>query len=77
MVPTAVLSMTGKIKHSEDQAVLSSPEEEVLTGTFPVLLGHPEAWGSDLGQTLLRNLKLRGMIHLNFVDEMHQVGILI
>ena len=73
MVPTAVLSMTGKIKHSEDQAVLSSPEEEVLTGTFPVLLGHPEAWGSDLGQTL----KLRGIIHLNFVDEMHQVGILI
>ena len=52
MVPTAVLSMTGKIKHSEDQAVLSSPEEEVLTGTFPVLLGHPEAWGSDLGHSL-------------------------
>ena len=64
--------MTGKLKHSEDQAVLSSPEKEVLDGTFPVLIGHPESWGSDRGQVLLRDLQSRNMIQLNFVDEMHQ-----
>ena len=72
MVPTAVLTMTGKLKHSEDEAVLSSPEEEVLNGTFPVLIGHPESWGSDRGQVLLRELQSRNMIQLNFIDEMHQ-----
>ena len=72
MVPIAVLTMTGQLKHSEDQAVLSTTEEEVQDGTFPIILGHPESWGSDRGQVLLRDLKSKGRIQLTFIDEMHQ-----
>ena len=44
LVPTAVLSMQGQLKRvisDESEASLSSPEDEVLKGLFPVLLGHP------------------------------------
>ena len=64
--------MAGRLKQSDDQALLSSIEEEVLSGSFPVIIGHPESWGSDRGQKLLRNLQSQEMIQLNFVDEMHQ-----
>ena len=49
LVPTAVLTMEGQLKSSSDQeeeASLSSTEEEVLSGTFPCLIGHPESWSS-------------------------------
>ena len=50
LVPTAVLSMEGDLKNCLDdqdqEARLSSPEEEVLSGAFPCLLGHPESWSS-------------------------------
>ena len=50
LVPTAVLSMQGQLKRvttDESEASLSSPEDEVMKGLFPVLLGHPESWSSD------------------------------
>ena len=51
LVPTAVLSMQGQLKRvsmeEEGSFSLSSPEEEVLQGLYPVLLGHPESWASD------------------------------
>lgn len=53
LVPTAVLSMEGQLKTiSDDQveASLSSPEEEVLRGAFPCLIGHPESWSSTKGR---------------------------
>ena len=56
LVPTAVLSMQGKLKRisdDESEASLSSPEDEVLRGLFPVLLGHPESWACD--QEKLKN----------------------
>ena len=49
LVPTAVLTMEGQLKSSSDQeeeASLSSTEEEVLSGAFPCLIGHPESWSS-------------------------------
>ena len=71
-MPIAVLTMTGNLKHSEEQAILSSPEEAVMEGSFPVFIGHPESWGSDRGQKLLRGLQSKSKIGMNFVDEMHQ-----
>ena len=74
-VPTAVITMSGDIKRNvEDtgEASLSSPEEELLQGNFPCIIGHPESWSSETGQGLLRNLQKRKMILLNFVDELHQ-----
>ena len=53
LVPTAVLSMEGQLKRStvdEDEATLSSPEDEVLSGAFPCLIGHPESWASAKGR---------------------------
>ena len=50
LVPTAVLTMEGELKMCLDDqdhnATLSSPEEEVLGGAFPCLIGHPESWSS-------------------------------
>ena len=50
LVPTAVLTMEGELKRCLDDqdhdATLSSPEEEVLGGAFPCLIGHPESWSS-------------------------------
>ena len=51
LVPTAVLTMEGELKGCFDddqglEATLSSPEEEVLSGRFPCLIGHPESWAS-------------------------------
>ena len=51
LVPTAVLTMQGQLKRilneEDNSVVLSSPEEDVLRGLFPVLLRHPESWASD------------------------------
>ena len=47
--PTAVLTMDGQLKRNsgdQDEATLSSPEEDVLNGAFPCLIGHPESWSS-------------------------------
>jgi hypothetical protein len=74
-VPTAVISMCGDIKQGvEDtgKASLSSPEEDLLQGAFPCIIGHPESWSSELGQSLLRNLQQKKMIAMNFIDELHQ-----
>ena len=74
MVPTAVITMSGEVKQSLDtgEASLSSPEDQLLQGSFPCIIGHPESWSSQVGQTLLRNFQKRGMVLLNFVDELHQ-----
>jgi hypothetical protein len=74
-VPTAVITMKGDIKHALNdtgEASLSSPEEELLRGSFPCIIGHPESWSSDVGQSLLRKSKQKNMILLNCVDELHQ-----
>ena len=77
LVPTAVLTMGGKIKRELDldetgEASLSSPQSAILQGEIPVLIGHPESWANSVGQDLLRNLQQRGLVLLNFVDELHQ-----
>ena len=50
LVPTAILTMEGELKNcfeeQDQEASLSSPEEEVLRGSFPCLIGHPESWAS-------------------------------
>ena len=75
LVKTAVITMSGTIKGSSDESCttkLSSPEEQVISGVYPVLIGHPESWASSGGQDLLRKLQKKEMITLNFVDELHQ-----
>ena len=75
IVPTAVLSMGGQIKKELDdtgEASLSSPEESILRGAYPVLIGHPESWGNCVGQKLLKNLQQRNLVLFNFIDELHQ-----
>ena len=73
---TAVLTMRGKLKNSDsvgdDEAELSCLEEDVLDGEYPVIIGHPESWGSPRGQRLLLELKKRDMILLVAIDEFHQ-----
>ena len=73
--PTAVVTMSGQIKQSvEDkgEAVLSTPEEDILQGNFPILLGHPESWSHKVGQDLLRKLQKNNQVILSFLDELHQ-----
>jgi hypothetical protein len=76
IVKTAVLTMRGKLKNSEgdmdDEAELNCLEEDVLCGKYPVIIGHPESWGSARGQRLLLELKKRDMILLVGIDEFHQ-----
>ena len=65
-VKTAVLSMAGKLKKDEtdDDADLNCLESDVLDGLYPVIIGHPESWGSKRGQRLLLEMKKRNMILL-------------
>ena len=59
LVPTAVLTMQGQLKRTLDgdgEASLSSPEDEVLAGLFPVLLGHPESWSSEKVRSFFKNI---------------------
>ena len=75
IVPTAVLTMAGKIKSElvdSGEASLSSPEESILQGAYPVLIGHPESWANSVGQKLLKNLQQKGRVLSTFVDELHQ-----
>ena len=73
---TAVLSMRGKLRNDgadvEEEVELSCLEADVLDGNYPVLLGHPESWGSARGQQLLLEMKKRDMILLIAIDEFHQ-----
>jgi hypothetical protein len=76
IVKTAVLSMRGKLKNDvddlEEDVELNCLEKDVLDGQYPVLIGHPESWGSARGQKLLLEMKKREMILLIAVDEFHQ-----
>ena len=76
IVETAVLSMRGKLKigeENDEDVELSCLEEHLLDGKFPILIGHPESWGSEKGQNLLLEMKKRNMILLIAIDEFHQV----
>ena len=71
----AVLSMTGNLSTSdgeEEAAQLSCSIEELLSGKYAVIFGHPESFDSKLGMFLLRELQKRDMILLLCLDEFHQ-----
>ena len=65
-IRTAVLTMNGKIKNNEEQddAELDCLEEDLLAGNYPVVIGHPESWGSRNGQRLLMEMRKRDLILL-------------
>ena len=72
----ATLSMTGTLKTSskddDDDASLSCDLEELLGGRYPVLMGHPESFDSNLGQHILRELQKLERLILVCIDEFHQ-----
>ena len=70
----ATLSMTGTLKTSkdDDDASLSCDLQDLLDGRFPVLMGHPESFDSDLGQHILRELQKLERLLLVCIDEFHQ-----
>ena len=75
LVPTAVLTMGGQIRkelNDTGEASLSTPEQSILEGAYPVLIGHPESWANAVGQKLLKNLQQRGLVLFTFIDELHQ-----
>ena len=87
--PVAVLSMTGQLKFSssegvghggggcdddDDDASLSCDLEDLLDGSFPVLMGHPESFDSNLGQHILRELQKLERLICVCIDEFHQGG---
>ena len=73
----ATLSMTGCLKTSkenDDDASLSCDLEDLLDGKFPVLMGHPESFDSELGRHILRELQKLDRLILVCIDEFHQGG---
>ena len=73
--------MTGNMKFStrdgsvdDDDANLSCDLEDLLDGRFPVLMGHPESFDSNLGQHILRELQKRESLVMVCIDEFHQGG---
>ena len=74
----AVLSMSGELKGSSgrnEDADLSCDVSDLLSGKFPVLLGHPESFESPLGQSILRELQRLDRLILVCIDEFHQGGL--
>ena len=77
-VPTGVINMAGGMRHNLEEEgpgediVLSDPETDFLDGKLPVIIGHPESWGSLKGQELARKMHRRKMIQMLFIDEFHQ-----
>ena len=53
-------------------SIITFLSADFLEGKLPVLIGHPESWGSVRGQQLARNLFKRKMILMEFIDEFHQ-----
>ena len=73
IIPSGVISMTGELKTSleeKDGVSLSAPENKFLDGSLPCLFGHPEAWLSDKGKQLIKELHKKGTILLMVTDEM-------
>ena len=72
----AVLSMAGELSTSsdEDGASLSCDLDDLLSGKYPILFGHPESFDSKLGQHILRELQRLDRILLICIDEFHQGG---
>ena len=80
--PVAILSMKGKMTGSgqfqvDGEAELSCTGEEILSGHYPILFAHPESLVSEPGQQLMRKLKIKKMFRGLFLDEWHQVKLLI
>ena len=73
----AVLSMAGELTTSGtyiEDASLSCDLDDLLSGSFPVIFGHPESFDSKLGQHILRELQKLDRLILICLDEFHQGG---
>ena len=75
----AVLSMAQELTCVEEdeggeKAVLSCTMADLLGGSFPVLIGHPESFDTPLGQAILSALQKANLLLLIVIDEFHQGG---
>ena len=72
----AVLSMKGDLSGSlaDANASLSCLLDDLMDGKYPVIIGHPESFDTQLGQQILKELHRQGMIILVCIDEFHQSG---
>ena len=73
----AVLSMGQALtvlgeKEDGQTGSLSCEEEELYTGRYSTLIGHPESFGTPLGQQILSELQKRGLLLMIVLDEFHQ-----
>jgi hypothetical protein len=70
--PVAILSMAGELTAEPTEmegGKLSCTINALLNGEYPVLLGHPESFSSQLGQHILSELQSRDRILQIVLDE--------
>ena len=70
----AVLSMSGKVNvgDEEGEAHLLGSFEDLLSGKYQVLVGHPESFTTAEGQRILNELSRLNLISMVVVDEVHK-----
>ena len=69
----AFLTMKGDIRCEEQSTVrMSDNIDNLVSGKYKLILGHPESFDSTEGKNLLEKLQIEKKIVLVFVDEVHK-----
>ena len=70
----AVLSMSGQVNvgNEEGEAHLLGSFEDLLSGKYQVLVGHPESFTTAEGQRILNELSRLNLISMVVVDEVQK-----
>jgi superfamily II DNA helicase RecQ len=74
MMKSVFVDMAGHAVADEGEAAdgeFSVGLDEILTGEYPVIIGHAESWESKAGKKLVKKLRDERMIGLLAFDEVH------
>ena len=68
-VTTGLITMSGELKASEEEAILSHPLDDFKSGKIRMILGHPESWLTSVAEQITVALKGQGLVVGTFLDE--------
>ena len=68
-VKTGLITMSGDLRASDEDAVLSEPLSDFKSGKITLMLGHAESWLTSTAEEITDSLKKQGLVVLTCLDE--------
>ena len=68
-VKTGLITMSGDLKASDEDVILSEPLADFKSGKITLLLGHPESWLTSTAEEITDSLRKQELIVGTILDE--------